>query len=137
MVGIDARTGEQLWETKAEARGHSSGGIVVDGKFISSGTCPGGRANCFIAAHDALTGKEVWRFYTTAGAGEPGGDSWANTPTERRTASTWGLPGTYDSVRKMLYWGIANPTPNSRLPRTRNICEKTSVSGMLTRTGAP
>ena len=32
-------------------------------------------------------------------------------------ASTWGLPGTYDPVRKMLYWGVANPMPDQRMAR--------------------
>ena len=35
----------------------------------------------------------------------------------RRTSGSappWGLPGTYDPVRKLIYWGIANPTPNTR-----------------------
>jgi PQQ-dependent dehydrogenase (methanol/ethanol family) len=118
VVGLDARTGERRWETKAEARGHSSGTIAIEGKVISGGTCTGGlRANCFIAAHDALTGKELWKFYTAAGNDDPGGASWGGAPEEKRTTSTWGLPGTYDPVRKVLYWGIANPTPNTRAAR--------------------
>ena len=32
-------------------------------------------------------------------------------------ASTWGLPGTYDPQRKMLYWGIANAMPDQRAAR--------------------
>src|SRR5262249_17955699 len=58
VVGLDARTGKMRWETKADTRGHTSGAIVVDGKAISGGACAGNRANCYIAAHDALTGKE-------------------------------------------------------------------------------
>jgi alcohol dehydrogenase (cytochrome c) len=118
VVGLDVRTGERRWESKAESRGHVSGPIVVDGNIISGGSCTGGlRANCFIAAHDALTGKEVWRFYTTQAANDPAGDTWGGAPEEKRTASTWGLPGTYDPVRKLLYWGVANPTPNTRAAR--------------------
>jgi len=118
VVGLDAKTGEPRWQTKADQRGHTSGAIVVDGKVISGGTCTGGlRANCYIAAHDALTGKELWRFYTTQGDGDPNPDTWGGAPVEKRTASTWGLPGTYDPVKKLLYWGVANPTPNSRMAR--------------------
>jgi PQQ-dependent dehydrogenase (methanol/ethanol family) len=118
VVGLDARTGEPRWQTKADQRGHTSGAIVVDGKVISGGTCTGGlRANCFIAAHDAVTGKELWKFYTTQGEGDPNPDTWGGAPVEKRTASTWGLPGTYDPVKKLLYWGVANPTPNSRMAR--------------------
>ena len=32
-------------------------------------------------------------------------------------ASTWGLPGGYDPVKRLVYWGIANPTPNTRMVR--------------------
>ncbi len=118
VVAIDARTGKLRWETQVDQRGHTSGPIVVDGKVISGGTCNGGRVNCYIAAHDAKTGKELWRFYTTQAPGEPPGpDTWAGAPVERRTASTWALPGSYDPVRKLIFWGIANPTPNTRAAR--------------------
>src|SRR5881394_4076774 len=62
VVGIDARTGEMRWQSKVETRGNSSGPLVADGKVISGGSCSGNRNNCFISAHDALTGKELWRF---------------------------------------------------------------------------
>src|SRR5436189_2936728 len=58
VVAIDARTGKLRWETKVDTRGHTSGPIIVDGKVISGGTCNGGRANCYISAHDDNTGKE-------------------------------------------------------------------------------
>jgi alcohol dehydrogenase (cytochrome c) len=117
IVGLDAATGKVRW-TVPDARGHTSGSIVVDGKFISGGTCTGGlRANCYIAANDALTGKEVWKFYTAQGTNDVNPDSWGGAPEEKRTTSTWGLPGTYDPARHTIYWGIANPTPNTRLDR--------------------
>jgi alcohol dehydrogenase (cytochrome c) len=83
----------------------------------SGGACAGNRANCYIAAHDALTGKELWRFYTTPAPGEAGDETWGGAALDRRQASTWGLPGTYDPVRRMLFWGIANPMPDQRSAR--------------------
>ncbi|HXP88926.1 MAG TPA: PQQ-binding-like beta-propeller repeat protein [Bryobacteraceae bacterium] len=117
VVGLDARTGEMRWETKTDGRGHTSGPIVVEGKAISGGACAGKRENCYIAAHDALTGKELWRFYTTPAPGEPGDESWGGAALDKRQASTWGLPGTYDPVRKLVYWGVANPMPDQRALR--------------------
>jgi alcohol dehydrogenase (cytochrome c) len=117
VVGLDARTGEQRWETKTDARGHTSGPIVVEGKVITGAACAGKRENCYIAAHDALTGKEAWRFYTTPAPGEPGDESWGGADLDKRLASTWGLPGTYDPVRKLIYWGVANPMPDQRILR--------------------
>ena len=117
VVGLDARTGELRWQTKTDSRAHTSGPLVVDGTVISGGACVGNRNNCYIAAHDALTGKELWRFYTTPGLGEPGDESWGGAALDKRQASTWGLPGTYDPVRKLIYWGIANPMPDQRSAR--------------------
>jgi alcohol dehydrogenase (cytochrome c) len=117
VVGLDAKTGKVRWETKADTRGHTSGALVVEGKVISGGACSGNRNNCYIAAHDALTGKEVWRFYTTPAQGEPGDESWGGAALANRQASTWGLPGTYDPARKLIYWGIANAMPDQRSAR--------------------
>ncbi len=117
VVGIDAKTGEMRWETKVDTRGNTSGALVAEGKVISGGACSGNRANCYISAHDAVTGKEVWRFYTTPAPGEPGDESWGGAALANRQASTWGLPGAYDPQRKMLYWGVANAMPDQRMAR--------------------
>jgi len=120
MVALDAQTGKVRWETKAhdytKGTEHTGGLLVADGKVISNRTCTQ-RDGCFIAAHDAKTGAEVWKFFNTASPDEPGGDTWGNLAPEKRSASSWGLPGSYDPKRKVLYWAIANPTPWTRLKR--------------------
>jgi alcohol dehydrogenase (cytochrome c) len=117
IVGLDAATGKVRWETMSTG-GLSSGTLVFGDKVLTGRTCNGARANCYIAAHDAKTGKEVWRFYTAAGSDDPVADkTWGGAPEAGRTTSTWGLGGSYDPVRKMVYWGVANPTPNTRAAR--------------------
>jgi alcohol dehydrogenase (cytochrome c) len=116
IVALDAATGAVRWETKTDG-GMTSGPIVVEGKVLAGRTCGSSRANCYISAHDAKTGREAWRFYTAAGDDDPGGASWGGAPEATRFASTWGLPGTYDPVRRLIYWGVANPTPNTRMAR--------------------
>jgi PQQ-dependent dehydrogenase (methanol/ethanol family) len=120
IVAVDAQTGKLRWQTKAfdldTKTEHSGSVIVADGKVISNRTCVT-RAGCFLAAPDARTGKELWRFYNTAAAGEPGGDTWGGLDTEQRVASSWGLPGSYDPQRRELYWAISNPIPYTRLKR--------------------
>src|SRR5262249_9958142 len=120
LVALDARTGRPRWESTVqdykELTQSTSPPIVVEGKVITGRTCET-RAGCFIAAHDTKTGKEVWKFYNTPAPGEPGGDSWGNVPADKRVASSWGLPGSYDSARKTLYWAVANPKPYTRLKR--------------------
>ena len=119
LLAIDAKTGKLRWQTKVDEGQITAGGLLVaDGKVISNRTCQQGKREfCFIAAHDARTGKEVWRFYVTAAPGEPGGETWANLPAEQRAAGAWGLPGSYDPVRKIVYWGVANPNPYTRMKR--------------------
>ena len=119
LVALDAQTGKLRWETKVDNGQITAGGLLVaDGKVISNRTCDQGKREfCFIAAHDAKTGKQVWRFYVTAAPGEPGGDTWGKLPVEERAAGPWGLPGSYDPVRKIVYWGVANPNAYTRFKR--------------------
>ena len=120
LVALDARTGDVRWETELfepETRTQHTGGVLVaDGKVLTNRSCQQ-RVGCFISAHDALTGEELWKFYNTAGPETRDGDSWGNRPVEQRVASSWGLPGSYDPERRLTYWGIANPTPYTRLTR--------------------
>src|SRR6266516_3936028 len=118
IQAVDATNGDLIWEyqrdyprtvTPAAARSKSLG-IYEDMIYFAA---PDG----FLLALDAKTGKEVWKFYTTAAPGEPGGDTWADMPAQERAAGPWGLPGSYDPKRKVLYWGIANPNPYTRLTR--------------------
>jgi len=117
LVALDAASGKLRWEAKAGSVQHSSGPLVVDGKVITGHAGEESRADCYVVAHDARTGKELWKFYATAGPGEPGGNSWGDMPLEKRMSSLWGLPGTYDPERGLLYWGIANPIPRTRIER--------------------
>jgi alcohol dehydrogenase (cytochrome c) len=128
VVGIDARTGALRWETQAGTRGHTSGPLIVDGLAMTGGACSGNRDNCYIAAHEVATGKEVWRFYTTPAPGEPGDESWHDAPLNNRQASTWGLPGSYDPESGLLYWGVANAMPDHRAARHGGDPAGTSIS---------
>ena len=66
----------------------------------------------FIAAYDARTGKEAWRFYTIPGPGEPGHETWPPAiPGRHGGASVW-VTGSYDPDLNLTYWGIGNPGPD-------------------------
>src|SRR5205085_10948014 len=109
LVAIDAATGKERWAYKLDNGGQQAGGILVaDGKVISNRTCEQAkRDNCFIAANDAKTGQLLWKFYTTAAPGEPGGDTWGSTPVNQRAAGPWGQVGSYDPKRRTLYWSVS------------------------------
>lgn len=117
VIALDARTGELRWSTPVTPENHTAGTLVVDGKVISGRTCNTSRETCYIAAHDAVTGEEVWRFYTAPDEDHPDSASWGGTPASDRRASTWGLPGGYDPELGLVYWGISNPMPNTRADR--------------------
>jgi len=124
IVALDAVTGKLRWETQAHDyqtyTQHTAGAIVIDGKVLSGRGCSdfkAGRQGCFIVAHDARTGKELWKFYTAAGDDDPGGKTWGSVPEDRRMTSPWGLPGSFDPVRKLTFWGVANPRPHTRMKR--------------------
>ena len=51
---------------------------------------------CFISAHDAQTGKELWRTSTIARPGEPGGDTWGDLPLMFRAGGDAWIAGSYD-----------------------------------------
>jgi alcohol dehydrogenase (cytochrome c) len=118
IVALDARNGMVRWETKVGEAAGTSGPIVADGKVITGRACARTRVSCFIAGHDAKTGKELWKFYTVPGKGELGWESWGpEGPADNMMASTWGMMGSYDPVRKLVIWGVANPMPNTRMAR--------------------
>lgn len=118
LVALDARTGELVWETQRadyrEQVAQTAGPIIVKGRLITGSRCnpqsprPGG---CFITAHDAETGQEVWRINTAATPDQPGGDTWGGLPVSaRRHGSAW-MVGSYDPELDLVYWGTGPPSP--------------------------
>ncbi len=117
VVALDAMTGAERWKVKTPGN-PTSGTIVVEGKVLSGRACGNNGTACYVLALDAKTGKELWKFYTVAQDSDPeAAKTWGGVPQEKREASQWGLPGGYDPQRKLVFWGISNPMPNTRLAR--------------------
>ena len=120
MYAIDARTGKLVWETKVleptlPAR-PSSGPIVVNGKVITGRQCqPAATSDsCVITAHDAKTGKELWRTRTIPRKGEPGDETWGDVPMEQRWhVGTWMVPS-YDPELDKIYIGTSVTIPAAK-----------------------
>lgn len=117
LIAIDTKTGALNWNVqvaKPEAGyAMSVAPLVIKDKVII-GTAGGEYGiRGFIAAHDAKTGKEAWRFYTIPGPGEPGHETWpAGTDAwEHGGASIW-VTGSYDPETNLTFWGVGNPGPD-------------------------
>lgn len=115
LVALDKKTGAVVWDTEiADYKKGYTGTVapIVVKNLVVTGTA-GGEFGIrgFIDAYDAGTGKRVWRFYTVAAPGEPGGDTWNGDTWQRGGASTW-ITGTYDPELNLIYWGTGNPGPD-------------------------
>jgi alcohol dehydrogenase (cytochrome c) len=126
LVAIDIRSGRQVWKTKV---GESKEGYSItvsplalkDRIVVGVG---GGEYGIrgYISAYHAQTGKELWKFYTIPGPGEPGHETWEACPPNPKTycdpeawkhggASVW-VTGSYDPQLNLTYWGIGNAGPD-------------------------
>jgi len=65
----------------------------------------------FIASYNAYSGMLEWKFYTTAGPGDPGSSSWQGDTYKIGGGSVW-LTGSYDVETNLLIWGVGNAGPD-------------------------
>jgi len=137
LVAVDAKTGKLKWEVQtapAELVGEknvnnyslSMAPRVAKGKVFVGDSGGEFGARGFIAAYDAETGKEVWRFWTVPGDPAKGYEA---APQQKQAlamaAKTWsgeywknsGGGGcvwdsvVYDPVTDLLYFGTGQPSP--------------------------
>jgi alcohol dehydrogenase (cytochrome c) len=119
VYALNANTGELVWETKImdyqKGAQQTSGPIIANGKIISGRGCEpeGGPEACVITAHDARSGKELWRFHTIPQPGQPGFETWGNIPyEERKHVGAWMVPS-FDPDLNLIYIGtsVTSPAP--------------------------
>jgi alcohol dehydrogenase (cytochrome c) len=115
VLAIDAKTGTLVWDTEAAKASDkysiTHAPLVVKDKVIL-GMAGGDRGvRGFVAAFDARNGKEVWRFYTIPGPGEPGHESWSGESWKTGGAGVWNS-GAYDPETNLVYFGTGNPAPD-------------------------
>jgi alcohol dehydrogenase (cytochrome c) len=126
LIAIDARSGRPLWNVAVGdpklAYSMTLAPLVIKDKVVvgTGGGDYGVRG--FIAAYDAATGKEAWRFWTIPGPGEPGHETWQPCPAQPSQfcdpeawkhggGSVW-VTGAYDPELNLTYWGTGNPGPD-------------------------
>jgi alcohol dehydrogenase (cytochrome c) len=126
LIAIDAKSGRKIWQTEVASTkaGYSMtlAPLAVKDKIVVG--VGGGEYGIrgFVAAYDAATGKEAWRFYTIPAPGEPGSETWERCPAGTTTfcdpeawkhggGSIW-LTGSYDPQLNLTYWGVGNVGPD-------------------------
>ncbi|MFN8009461.1 MAG: PQQ-dependent dehydrogenase, methanol/ethanol family [Terriglobia bacterium] len=117
LIALHAKTGALLWDTSygdLEKYPHmftSLAPLAINGKVITG--VGGGEYGIrgFVAAFDAVTGKELWRFYTIPGPGDPGFGTWGEHPVDISGGPTW-MPGSFDPEQNLVIWTVGNPGPD-------------------------
>jgi alcohol dehydrogenase (cytochrome c) len=114
LLAINAKDGRTLWNV---AVGRPEAGYsLTHAPLVIKDTVIAGPAGGeygirgFLAAFDAKTGTERWRFYTVPGPGEPGFDSWSGDSWKTGGGPIW-MTGSYDPDTNLTYWGTGNPAP--------------------------
>jgi alcohol dehydrogenase (cytochrome c) len=115
LIALDARDGRLLWTTalgRPEAAYAVTGApLIVKDKVITGPAGGEYGISGFLAAYDAATGKQVWKFNTVPHPGEPGNETWGGESWRTGGGSIWNA-GTYDPDSNTIFWGVGNPGPD-------------------------
>ena len=115
MIAINAKTGKEVWNTPVadpkQGYAFTHAPIIVKDKVIAGPSGGEFGIRGFIAAWDVESGKEVWRFNTIPGPGEPGNETWSGDSWKHGGGAVWAT-GSYDPETNLTYWGVGNPGPD-------------------------
>ena len=115
LVAVDAKTGHVIWNNKvgeaASGYAMTMAPLIVKDKVIVGEAGGEFGIRGVVAAFDARTGKEAWRFNTVPPPGEPGHETWHGDDWMHGGAAVW-VTGSYDPTLNLTYWGTGNPGPD-------------------------
>jgi len=124
LIALEALTGKVVWETQVNEweKGYSftAGPLIADGKiftFTSGCSIVGTAGACWVTAHDANTGEELWRFNTLDSNVPEWDASWNGVPVENRWGASVWATGSYDPELDMIFFGTAMPVPYAEVTR--------------------
>ncbi len=118
VVAISMKSGAILWDSVMENFRNGYSGtpapLAFKDKVVAGMAGAEYGVRGFVDAYDIQTGKRAWRFYTTAGPGDPGYRTWQGTDAkawEHGGGSTW-TTGSYDPEQNLIFWGTGNAGPD-------------------------
>ena len=125
LMALDALTGQIVWEFQVndweQGYSYTAGPLIADGKIFTgtSGCSMVGTAGaCWITAHDADTGEELWRYNLLDQQDDPLFEaSWGGIPARNRWGATPWATGAYDPDLDMIYYGTGMPIPYAHITR--------------------
>ena len=116
LIALNARTGGVEWNTEvADSRlaySITMAPQVYNGKVLIGVSGAEFPTRDFVAAYDAKTGKELWRFYTIPSPDQPGGNTWSGDSWKTGGGSVWNTPA-IDPARGLAFFAVGNPNPDN------------------------
>ena len=111
LIALDRSAGTLLWDTEMadwKQNYYGTTAPLIAGGLVLAGVAGGDDGvRGFVAAFDAASGKEAWRFWTVPKPGEPGSETWNGKDINHPGGATW-LTGTYDPALGTVYWPTGN-----------------------------
>jgi len=114
IVALDIKTGTVVWDQvvvpdpDSNSRQRLTGGTLVAKGKVMVGTTGRRAGGNQIVALDTETGEEQWRFNTIPPPGMPGGNSWNGLVQKDRNGGSVWIPGSYDPVNNLAFFGPGN-----------------------------
>ena len=115
LLAIDTKTGRVMWDTEMakwqKGYQYNVAPLIVRNMIILGPATNEAGANCWVAAYDIKTGKEMWRFYTAPmSADQPEAKTWVGDSWKHGGSPIWN-GGAYDPETNLTFWGTGNPNP--------------------------
>jgi alcohol dehydrogenase (cytochrome c) len=119
VIAINRDSGEIVWDKQVAKPNEfgtkermNSAPLVAEGKVLVANGAGDSGTRGWLAALDARTGNELWRWYAIPKPGEPGSETWKDKNNAWKTGGggLW-QTGSYDPETKLTIWGTGNPVP--------------------------
>jgi glucose dehydrogenase len=108
VIGVNRSNGEIVWDKKVAVANEFgsrekffTAPITAEGKVIIVNSAGDGKTRGWIAALDARTGNELWRWYVVPKPGDPGSETWKDKNNAWKTGAggIW-QTGSYDPATR-------------------------------------